>query len=140
LWWKWEVPVPNQESNPSCIVPVPSQESDRSCTCVLGISMLPLSIFFYWILKLMWQCGIFLCFSFYFQSTWPNYKMIQLTHRWHCQYASRVLHQIIKQNNWSHVGFKGRFQVYKDILQEVTTQYGYYLIDGGSYIQYSKDE
>lgn len=46
----------------------------------------------------------------------------------------------LSSDNWSHVGFKGRFQVYTDILQDVTTQYGYYLIDGGSYIQYSKDD
>ena len=30
-------------------VPVLSQESERSCICVLGISNLPISTFFYWI-------------------------------------------------------------------------------------------
>lgn len=50
--------------------------------------------------------------------------------------------KILKQVNWlssansSHVGLHGRFQVYNNILQEAATQFGYYLIDGGSYVQY----
>ncbi|XP_063432116.1 uncharacterized protein LOC134714638 isoform X1 [Mytilus trossulus] len=42
----------------------------------------------------------------------------------------------LSSDNYSHVGFRGRFQVYNNLLQDVTTQYGYYLIDGGSYIQF----
>ncbi|CAG2229151.1 tatD [Mytilus edulis] len=42
----------------------------------------------------------------------------------------------LSSDNYSHVGFCGRFQVYNNLLQDVTTQYGYYLIDGGSYIQF----
>jgi hypothetical protein len=43
---------------------VPSQESESSCIYVLGVSILPLSMIFFWIFKLFPQCGI-LCFSFY---------------------------------------------------------------------------
>ena len=42
-------------------VPVPSQESEPSCICVLGVSISPFSAIFYYILELFRQSGN-LCF------------------------------------------------------------------------------
>ena len=39
-------------------VPVPSQENERSCICVEGNRVYLL--FFYWILKLFSQCGVYI--------------------------------------------------------------------------------
>ena len=46
-------------------VPVPSQENEWYCICVLGVSILPLSMIFIFDLELFrQQCGIFLYFIF----------------------------------------------------------------------------
>ena len=38
----------------------PMQKTERSCICLLGLSIVPLSmIFSYWILELFRQCGNF---------------------------------------------------------------------------------
>ena len=83
--------------------------------------------------------GTFVTQSFYIYSTY-NGHVIKVREVRNRKINLRKQVNWLSSDNWSHVGFKGRFQVYKDILQEVTTQYGYYLIDGGSYIQYSKDD
>ena len=41
-------------------VPLPRQESERSCICLFRVSIQPLQQFFYQILELFRQCGIFL--------------------------------------------------------------------------------
>ena len=38
---------------------LPSQESERSCICVLGVSVLHLSMIFLFDLEIFWQCHIF---------------------------------------------------------------------------------
>jgi hypothetical protein len=45
-------------------VPVPDQESERSCICVLEVSVLPLGTvcFLFWILELFRKCDIFFAF------------------------------------------------------------------------------
>jgi len=43
-------------------MPVPSQESERSYICVIGVTILPLSIVFYWIFELFRQYGTFSVF------------------------------------------------------------------------------
>ena len=83
--------------------------------------------------------GTFVTQSFYIYSTY-NGHVIKVREVRNRKIYLRKQVNWLSSDNWSHVGFKGRFQVYKDILQDVTTQYGYYLIDGGSYLQYSKDD
>lgn len=43
----------------------------------------------------------------------------------------------LSSESWSHVGMKGRFQSYDDILHSITTNHGYYLVDGGNFVQYT---
>jgi hypothetical protein len=46
-------------------VPVPIQENEKSCICVLGVSILPLSMIFF---IRFWKCSeivVFFVFSFY---------------------------------------------------------------------------
>ena len=51
-------------------VPVPSHDSERSCIYVVRISILTLFLrFFYYILELFWQCGIYVIFNLFN----PNY-------------------------------------------------------------------
>jgi len=47
-------------------VPVQSKESERSCICVVGVSTLPLSTFWYLMLELFFRQGCIFCFSFHY--------------------------------------------------------------------------
>ena len=62
---------PQNQFNPALFIEVPvlSQESGRSWVCVLGVSTLPLSMIFYWILELSLQCDICSLFFILIQYT-----------------------------------------------------------------------
>ena len=51
-----------ERSSHNAVHLVPSQNSEQSCMCVLGVSVLPPSTIFCWILELLRQCSIFFSF------------------------------------------------------------------------------
>jgi hypothetical protein len=55
-------------------MPVPSQESDPSCICVSGVGFTSFYDFFYWVSELLRHCGIFCIFHFII------WQIITMTH------------------------------------------------------------